>query len=77
MHGHLLGAAGCVEAIATVLAIQNGVVPPTINHFADDPNIPQLDFTFNKPVNRDITFALSTINEPNKPCSARAPMYSL
>ncbi len=59
MHGHLLGAAGCVEAIATVLAIQKGVVPPTINHFADDPNIPQLDFTFNKPVNRDITFALS------------------
>lgn len=59
MHGHLLGAAGCVEAIATVLALQNGMIPPTINHFTDDPNVAPLDFTFNKPVKRDISFALS------------------
>lgn len=59
MHGHLLGAAGCVEAIATVLALQNGMIPPTINHFTDDPNIAPLDFTFNKAVKKDISFALS------------------
>ena len=59
MTGHLLGAAGCVEAIATILAIKNGVVPPTINHFTDDPAIEPLDFTFNKAVKREIRFALS------------------
>ena len=47
MTGHLLGAAGAVEAIATILTIKNGMVPPTINHFHDDPQIPALDFTFN------------------------------
>lgn len=59
MTGHLLGAAGAVEAIATILALQNDIVPPTINHFTDDPNIPQLDFSFNKPTRRPIHFALS------------------
>ena len=59
MTGHLLGAAGAVESIATILAIQHSLVPPTINHFTDDPNIPALDFTFNQPRQRDIRFALS------------------
>ncbi|MBR1850453.1 MAG: beta-ketoacyl-ACP synthase II [Bacteroidales bacterium] len=59
MTGHLLGAAGAVEAIATILAIKNGVVPPTINHFTDDPEIAPLDFTFNRPTVRNVEFALS------------------
>ncbi len=59
MTGHLLGAAGAVEAIATILAIRNGIVPPTINHFTDDPQIPALDFSFNKAQKREISFAIS------------------
>ena len=59
MTGHLLGAAGAVEAIATILTIKNGVVPPTINHFNDDPQIPSLDFTFNKAQQREVNFAIS------------------
>ena len=59
MTGHLLGAAGAEEAIATILTIKNGIVPPTINHFNDDPQIPALDFTFNKARQRDVRFALS------------------
>ncbi len=59
MTGHLLGAAGAVEAIATILAIKNGVIPPTINHFTDDPEIPNLNFTFNKSQRREVNFALS------------------
>ena len=58
MTGHLLGAAGAVEAIATVLAVKNDIVPPTINHFTDDPNIPALDFSFNKATQRRVDFAL-------------------
>ncbi len=60
MTGHLLGAAGAVEAIASVLAINNSFIPPTINHFTDDPEIDnKLDFTFNKGKKRDVNFALS------------------
>ncbi len=59
MTGHLLGAAGAVEAIATILTIKNGIVPPTINHFNDDPQIPALDFTFNQAKEREVSFALS------------------
>ena len=59
MTGHLLGAAGAVESIATILAIKHGVVPPTINHFTDDPDIPSLDFTFNHAQRREVRFALS------------------
>ena len=60
MTGHLLGGAGAVEAIACVLALKNGIVPPTINHFDDDPQIDnRLDFTFHKARQRDINYALS------------------
>lgn len=59
MTGHLLGAAGAVEAIATILTIKNGIVPPTINHFTDDPQIPALDFTFNQAKRREVNFAIS------------------
>ncbi len=60
MMGHLLGAAGAAEAIATILAIKNDIVPPTINHFIPDPEIdPKLDFTFNKAKKRKINVALS------------------
>jgi 3-oxoacyl-[acyl-carrier-protein] synthase II len=60
MTGHLLGAAGAVESIACILAIKNGIVPPTINHFTDDPNIDsKLNFTFNKAQKREIKAALS------------------
>ena len=59
MTGHLLGAAGAVESIATILAIKHGIIPPTINHFTDDPDIPALDFTFNKAQHRKVDFAIS------------------
>ena len=60
MTGHLLGGAGAVEAIACVLALKNGIIPPTINHFDDDPQIDsRLDFTFHKARKRDIHYALS------------------
>ena len=60
MTGHLLGAAGAVEGIASILAIIHGVVPPTINHFTDDPEVdPKLDFTFNVAKKRNINAALS------------------
>lgn len=62
MTGHMLGAAGAAEAIASILAIKNSVVPPTINHEEDDKdeNIDyNLNFTFNKPQKREINVALS------------------
>jgi 3-oxoacyl-[acyl-carrier-protein] synthase II len=59
MTGHLLGAAGAAEAIATILAVQNDIVPPTINHFTDDPEIPQLDFTFHTARKRTVNVAMS------------------
>jgi 3-oxoacyl-[acyl-carrier-protein] synthase II len=60
MTGHLLGAAGAIEGIATILALRDGVVPPTINHFTDDPEIDnRLDFTFNVARERDIRIAIS------------------
>lgn len=59
MTGHLLGAAGAIEAIASVLAVQNDIVPPTINHFTDDPAIdPKLNLTFNKAQKRTVNAAL-------------------
>lgn len=60
MTGHLLGAAGVIEAIAALHTIIEGAVPPTINHFTDDEKIDsRLDFTFNKAVKRDIQVAMS------------------
>lgn len=60
MTGHLLGAAGAIEAIACILSVQNDVVPPTINHFTDDPEIDnRLNFTFNKAQQRTVNVALS------------------
>lgn len=60
MTGHLLGAAGAIEAIATILAVKNDIVPPTINHFTDDPEIDnKLDFTFHKARERKVNLALS------------------
>ncbi|MBB5635379.1 3-oxoacyl-[acyl-carrier-protein] synthase II [Pedobacter cryoconitis] len=60
MTGHLLGAAGAVEAIAAILAVQNDIVPPTINHFTDDPAFdPKLNFTFHEPQKRLVRAALS------------------
>jgi len=62
MTGHLLGAAGAVEAMATVLAVKNDIVPPTINHEADDKD-PEIDynlnFTFNKAQQRTVRAGLS------------------
>jgi 3-oxoacyl-[acyl-carrier-protein] synthase II len=60
MTGHLLGAAGAVEAMACILAIVNGTIPPTINHVHDDEALdPELDFTFNKARKREVNAALS------------------
>jgi 3-oxoacyl-[acyl-carrier-protein] synthase II len=60
MTGHLLGAAGAVEAVASILAVKHDIVPPTINHFTDDPQFdPRLNFTFNKAQHRTINAALS------------------
>jgi 3-oxoacyl-[acyl-carrier-protein] synthase II len=60
MTGHLLGAAGAIESMAAILAVQNDIVPPTINHFTDDPEINNtLDYTFHKAKSRTINVALS------------------
>ena len=60
MTGHCLGAAGVVEAIACIMAVKDDVVPPTINHFTDDPNLDsRLNFTFEKAQKRTVRAALS------------------
>lgn len=60
MTGHLLGAAGAVESIACLLAINESVIPPTINHFTDDPELdPKLNMTFNAAQHRKVNIALS------------------
>jgi 3-oxoacyl-[acyl-carrier-protein] synthase II len=60
MTGHLLGAAGAIEAIACIMAVKHDIVPPTINHFTDDPELdPKLNFTFHKPQKRVVNVALS------------------
>lgn len=60
MTGHLLGAAGAIEAVASILAIKHQTVPPTINHFTDDDQFDsQLNFTFNKAQEREVNYVLS------------------
>jgi 3-oxoacyl-[acyl-carrier-protein] synthase II len=60
MTGHLLGAAGAIEAISSILGMKYGMVPPTINHFTDDDQIDaKLNFTFNKAQKRDVKIAIS------------------
>ena len=60
MTGHCLGAAGAIEAIASIMAVVHDIVPPTINHFTDDPELDgKLNFTFNKAQKRIVNAALS------------------
>jgi 3-oxoacyl-[acyl-carrier-protein] synthase II len=60
MTGHLLGAAGAIETISSILSIKYGIIPPTINHFTDDENIdPKLNFTFNIAQKRDVSVLMS------------------
>ncbi|MEZ7498238.1 beta-ketoacyl-ACP synthase II [Flavobacterium sp. Arc3] len=60
MTGHLLGAAGAVETISSILSMKYGIVPPTINHFTDDENIdPKLNFTFNVAQKREMNVVMS------------------
>lgn len=60
MTGHLLGAAGAIEGIACILAINNSIIPPTINHFTDDPEIDnKLDMTYNVAKERIVSVAMS------------------
>ena len=60
MTGHCLGAAGALEAIACVMSVVHDIIPPTINHFTDDPELdPKLNFTFNKAQKRTVRAALS------------------
>jgi 3-oxoacyl-[acyl-carrier-protein] synthase II len=60
MTGHLLGAAGAIETISSILSIKHGIVPPTINHFTDDEGIdPKLNFTFNVAQKRDVKVLMS------------------
>lgn len=60
MTGHCLGAAGVIEAIACIMSVQHDIVPPTINHFTDDPDLdPKLNFTFGEAQHRTVNAALS------------------
>ncbi|MDH1882728.1 beta-ketoacyl-ACP synthase II [Empedobacter sp. GD03797] len=60
MTGHLLGGAGIIEAISAIGAINNSIVPPTINHFTDDENLdPKINYTFNKAKEKNVDYALS------------------
>ncbi len=60
MTGHLLGAAGAIESIAVIFAINDSLIPPTINHFTDDPQVDnKLNFTFNKAQSREVIYGLS------------------
>ncbi|AKP49952.1 beta-ketoacyl-ACP synthase II [Cyclobacterium amurskyense] len=60
MTGHLLGAAGAIEAIASILAMRNSLIPPTINHFTDDEEVDEkLNLTFNKAQKKEVNVALS------------------
>jgi 3-oxoacyl-[acyl-carrier-protein] synthase II len=60
MTGHCLGAAGALEALACIMAVTKDIIPPTINHFTDDPELdPKLNFTFNKAQHKTVNAALS------------------
>ena len=60
MTGHLLGGSGAIEAVATVLSLQNSIIPPTINHFNDDPNIdPNLNIVYWNAIKKEMTYAIS------------------
>lgn len=60
MTGHLLGAAGAIEALACIIALRDGFIPPTINHFTDDPEMdPKLNYTFNQAQEKTVRAALS------------------
>jgi len=60
MTGHCLGAAGALEALACIMAVTKNIIPPTINHFTDDPELdPKLNFTFNKAQEKEVNAALS------------------
>lgn len=60
MTGHLLGAAGAIEAIASIMAMEHNLVPPTINHQVVDENIdPELNLTLNKAQERNVKVAMS------------------
>lgn len=60
MTGHLLGAAGAIESIACIMALNQSIIPPTINHFEDDPDLdPKLNMTFNKAQQRDVNIVLN------------------
>lgn len=60
MTGHLLGAAGAIEAIASIMALVHGIIPPTINHFTDDPAFdPKINLTFHKAQKRNVSIVMS------------------